>query len=128
MENIQKLIQIVKRKAALDQGNTWTNGSSTYLEEIKKEVDEVIEEIPKQRDCYLEDELADVLWDYLNALHALEQERGIKTEAVLARACIKYEERISGLESGKSWLEIKQVQKNKFAKEINRLRVDKKGE
>ena len=111
MQDFKELIQIVKRKAALDQGNTWSNGSSTYLEEIKKEVDEVIEEIPKRRDCYLEDELADVLWDYLNVLQALEQERGISTEAVLARACEKYEERISGLESGKTWAEIKQGQK-----------------
>jgi NTP pyrophosphatase (non-canonical NTP hydrolase) len=117
MENIQKLIQIVKRKAALDQDNTWSNGASTYLEEIKKEVDEVIEEIPLQRDAYLEDELGDVLWDYLNVLQALEQERGIKTDAVIARACVKYEERIAGLESGKSWSEIKQVQKHKLAKE-----------
>ena len=117
MKDFQKLIQIVKRKAALDQGNAWSNGSSTYLEEIKKEVDEVVEEIPKQRDCYLEDELADVLWDYLNVLAALEQERGISSEAVLVRACDKYEERIAGLESGKRWADIKQVQKEKLAKE-----------
>ena len=117
MKDFQKLIQIVKRKAALDQGNAWSNDSSTYLEEIKKEVDEVVEEIPKQRDSYLEDELADVLWDYLNVLAALEQERGISSEAVLARACDKYEERIAGLESGKRWADIKQVQKEKLAKE-----------
>jgi len=115
MQDFQKLMQIVKRKAALDQGNAWSNGSSTYLEEIKKEVDEVIEEIPLNRDAYLEDELADVLWDYLNVLQALEQERGIKSEVVLAQACEKYEERITGLESGKTWSEIKQVQKVKLA-------------
>lgn len=115
MQDFQKLMQIVKRKAALDQGNAWSNGSSTYLEEIKKEVDEVIEEIPLNRDAYLEDELADVLWDYLNVLQAIEQERGIKAEAVLRRACDKYEERIAGLEVGKSWSEIKQVQKTKLA-------------
>ncbi|MGB0943425.1 MAG: MazG nucleotide pyrophosphohydrolase domain-containing protein [Marinomonas sp.] len=117
MQDFEKLIKIVKRKSALDQGNTWSNGSSTYLEEIKKEVDEVIEEMPKQRDCYLEDELADVLWDYLNVLQAIEQERGISIDSVLARACHKYEERISGLESGKTWAETKQNQKLVLAKE-----------
>lgn len=117
MQDFEKLIKIVKRKSALDQGNTWSNGSSTYLEEIKKEVDEVIEEMPKQRDCYLEDELADVLWDYLNVLQAIEQERGISIDSVLARVCHKYEERISGLESGMTWAEIKQNQKLVLAKE-----------
>jgi len=117
MQDFEKLIKIVKRKSALDQGNTWSNGSSTYLEEIKKEVDEVIEEMPKQRDCYLEDELADVLWDYLNVLQAIEQERGISIDSVLVRACHKYEERISGLESGKTWAEIKQNQKLVLAEE-----------
>ena len=111
MQDLETLLKIVKRKSALDQGNTWSNGSSTYLEEIKKEVDEVIEEMPKQRDCYLQDELADVLWDYLNVLQAIEQERGISIDSVLTRACDKYEERISGLESGKTWAEVKQGQK-----------------
>ena len=115
MQDLQQLMQIVKRKAALDQGNTWSNGASTYLAEIKKEVDEVIEEMPRERDAYLEDELADVLWDYLNVLQALEQERGIQSESVIARACEKYEERIAGLEAGKTWSEIKQVQKVKLA-------------
>ena len=117
MKDFEKLIQIVKRKSKLDQGNTWSNGSSTYLEEIKKEVDEVIEEMPKQRDCYLEDELADVLWDYLNVLQVIEQERGISTDSVLARACHKYEARISGLESGKTWADIKHGQKLALAEE-----------
>lgn len=117
MQDFEKLIKIVKRKSALDQGSTWSNGSSTYLEEIKKEVDEVIEEMPKQRDCYLEDELADVLWDYLNVLQAIEQERGISIDSVLERACHKYEARISGLESGKTWAEIKQNQKLVLAEE-----------
>lgn len=117
MQDFYKLLQIVKRKGVLDQGNAWSNGSSTYLQEIKKEVDEVIEEIPMQRDCYLEDELADVLWDYLNVLQALEEERGISAEAVLARACHKYEERIGGLELGKTWAEIKHGQKAALAAE-----------
>jgi len=111
MKDFDKLVAIAKRKAKFDESNTWSNGSETYLAEIKNEVDEVIEEIPKSRKCYLEDELGDVLWDYLNILVALEKEVSIDLEAVLKRACEKYEERISGIENGKKWSKIKEKQK-----------------
>ncbi|EKO3566977.1 nucleotide pyrophosphohydrolase, partial [Vibrio metschnikovii] len=42
MQHIDKLIEIVKRKSSFDENNSWYQGSSTYLVEIKKEVDEVI--------------------------------------------------------------------------------------
>lgn len=53
------MIKIAKRKSEIDKDSSWSQGSSTYLVEIKKEVDEVVEEIPKDRLCYLEDELGD---------------------------------------------------------------------
>jgi hypothetical protein len=52
MKEFDKLLGIAKRKANFDESNTWSNGSDTYLVEIKNEVDEVIEEIPKSRKCY----------------------------------------------------------------------------
>lgn len=111
MKEFDILLGIAKRKAKFDESNTWSTGSETYLSEIKNEVDEVIEEIPKSRKCYLEDELGDVLWDYLNILAALEKEADIDSEAVLKRACEKYEERISGIENGQKWSDIKEKQK-----------------
>ncbi len=117
MEEFEKLLDIAKRKTNFDKNNSWSNGSETYLTEIKKEVDEVIEEIPKSRKCYLEDELGDVLWDYLNVLTALEKEVGIDPQAVLLRACRKYDERVSGIESGEFWSDIKSRQKQALAKE-----------
>ena len=111
MKEFDTLLEIAKRKAKFDDSHTWSNGSETYLAEIKNEVDEVVEEIPKSRQCYLEDELGDVLWDYLNILTALEKEACIEAKAVLARACRKYEQRISGIENGKTWAEIKEKQK-----------------
>lgn len=119
MKEFDILLGIAKRKANFDEDNTWSNGSETYLAEIINEVAEVIEEIPKSRQCYLEDELGDVLWDYLNVLTALEKEAGIDTKAVLMRACRKYEERISGIESGKKWSAIKKQQKILLAIEHN---------
>ncbi len=117
MQEFDTLIEIARRKAAFDLGHNWSNGSETYLTAIKSEVDEVIEEIPNSRLCYLEDELADVLWNYLNALAALEKEADIDLSSVLARACNKYEERMSGIESGEKWSDIKQQQKQKLADE-----------
>ncbi|MGF1734814.1 MazG nucleotide pyrophosphohydrolase domain-containing protein [Photobacterium satsumensis] len=111
MEELGILLQLARRKAEIDRTSTWSEGAKTYLSELKAEVDEVTDEIANQRHCHLEDELGDVLWDYLNALVALEDEAGIKIESVLKRACNKYHERISGIENGVSWQAIKERQK-----------------
>ncbi|MDN2661967.1 MazG nucleotide pyrophosphohydrolase domain-containing protein [Psychromonas sp. 14N.309.X.WAT.B.A12] len=118
MQEFDKLMAIAKRKALLDEHSQWANGAETYLTEIKNEVDEVIEEMPKNRQCFLEDELGDVLWDYLNVLTALQKEMGINPTAVLKRACDKYEQRVSGLEAGKTWTDIKEEQKQALQKEF----------
>ncbi|MBT3322568.1 MAG: nucleotide pyrophosphohydrolase [Anaerolineae bacterium] len=117
MKSFDDLVEIAKRKNLFDEKNPWSNGSSTYLEEIQKELHEVIEELPKNRKNYLEDELGDVLWDYLNLVLALEDEAGIELSNVLKRASSKYNERISGIENGILWKEIKEKQKTALAKE-----------
>ena len=119
LNNFKKLADIARRKSRFDKGNDWSAGAETYLAEIKKEVDEVIEELPKSRTCYLEDELGDVLWDYLNIVMALEKEQGISLDSVLARAQQKYNERVSGIESGELWKDIKQRQKIRLQEELN---------
>ena len=115
------LIAIAERKRNIDHGSSWSNGSQTYLAEIVKEVDEVIEEIPKKRLCYLEDELGDILWDYLNIVLALEDERGVDLLSVLKRACGKYDERINGIEAGDHWKNIKERQKKVLAREMEEI-------
>lgn len=80
-------------------------------------MDEVIDEIPNKRICYLEEELGDVLWDYLNAVLSLEKENGVKLDAIVKRACQKYEERISAIENGIDWDEVKAKQKVALAQE-----------
>lgn len=117
MENFGKLLEIVRRKAVYDRNNPWYSGPESYLLGLKDEVDEVIEEIPRQRACYLEDELGDLLWNSLNAVFALEKECGVTLEAVLERACRKFEARLSGLEAGRSWQEIKLEQQQALARE-----------
>ena len=80
-------------------------------------MDEVSEEIPKHRLCYLEDELGDVLWDYLNALLALQKEAGVSVESVIQRACDKYQQRMATLEAAGSWDEIKRQQQQNLQQE-----------
>ena len=117
MKSFNTIVSIARRKNKFDQTNPWSNGSSTYITEICKEVKEVAEEIAQERNIYLEDELGDVLWDYLNLVLSLEKEKGIKLEYVLERAARKYEERISGIERGISWKETKEKQKAALKKE-----------
>lgn len=86
MKKFDELYAIATRKSQYDQTNTWFKGVETYLEAVGKEVDEVREEIREDRLCHLEDELGDVLWNYLNVLKVLEREKGIDPEKVLERA------------------------------------------
>lgn len=117
MQHIDKLFQIAKRKSEFDNSNPWYSGSQLYLTEMKNEVDEVVEEIPKHRRCYLEDELGDVLWDYFNAILSLEKEAGVTLDSIIARACRKYEERVGAIENGIPWDDVKQQQKKQLADE-----------
>ncbi len=94
------------RKTRLDPEHGWTEGSPTYLEELHL-----------KRLCCLGDELAGVLWDYLNTVSALEREQGISAEPVFRRGVFKYRERVEGIVSGKSRAEIKAMQKARLAEE-----------
>lgn len=123
MKSFDALLEIVERKARFDTSNVWFDSSETYLNALKEEVDEVMAEIPQKRVCYLEDELADILWDYLSALKALEKETGISTSSVIDRACKKFDERITGIEQGKRWSDIKQKQKLELAEEWQKRRI-----
>ena len=117
IEHIQQLIAVAKNKNVIDENNAWCNGSETYFKEIKLELDEVAQELKSGRQCYLEDELGDVLWDYLNLLLCLEGEGKIAFEKVFERAQIKYSERIDGIKQGTSWAEVKERQKLRLAQE-----------
>ena len=61
--------------------------------------------------------MGDVLWDYLNLLLCLENEKGIRVANVFERALAKYNERISGIETGVLWAETKALQKKRLSDE-----------
>ncbi|MFN1598314.1 MazG nucleotide pyrophosphohydrolase domain-containing protein [Vibrio harveyi] len=117
MESFKALFDIAQRKAEYDKNNTWYRGSETYFDALHKELEEVSEEIAKERLCYLEDELGDVLWNYLNILMALEKEQGIDPYSVLNRAVEKYQARVTAIENNGSWAEVKVDQKEKLQQE-----------
>jgi NTP pyrophosphatase (non-canonical NTP hydrolase) len=120
LDNIAALLSVVKTKHKIDQKREWSAGSSTYFDELKKEIEEVGEELNADRQCYLEDELGDVFWDYLNLLYNLEVEGKISLPKVFERALGKYEERIDTISNGGTWSSVKEKQKLKLADELKK--------
>lgn len=118
------LLEVARRKNRFDATNPWCNGSVTYFEEIRKELRELEDELPGGRRPMVEEELGDVLWDYLNILLCLEGEGRVGASNVLERAAAKYGERISGIESGLKWKDIKERQKLRLEFE-DRIRISK---
>ncbi|AOT08132.1 hypothetical protein [Pseudoalteromonas luteoviolacea] len=104
MPDLENLLAIAQRKFIFDQTNSWYSGSNTYLSALQDEVTEVLEEIPKQRKCH-------------NIILALEKEAGIDMGSVVKRAVNKYEQRVSAIEQGGSWAEVKEKQKRALEKE-----------
>lgn len=116
MNEFDTLLKIAARKAIIDANSDWYQGPETYLSGIESELNEVRAELNKHRRVYIEDELADVLWDYVNVLQALAKEQGIDPLRVLARACQKYQERVTAIEQDQSWDEVKRRQSVELAK------------
>lgn len=118
---LDKLLQVVDKKIIRDQKGTWSKGSVTYYEAMFDELREVKAEIESGRQCYLEDELGDILWVYLCMLKHMEVEGKISFEQVFERSLEKYQARMSGMEIGKSWELIKQEQKESLKKQQLKL-------
>jgi len=129
-ENIFKqLIQIVDKKFQLNQTVwekmfPWENIEKwlkwgTYLDSIIEEVEEAKVEIKPHNSVYLEDELWDILWDYINMLHCFEKEWYINQEKVFERCLKKYKKRIDSMQKWVSWDEIKISQKQELTTEHN---------
>lgn len=118
---INKVITLVHEKAVIDASENWCKGSSTYFDGIKEEIDEVQKELKKNRKVYLEDELGDVLWDYLNLLKNLDKENRIEFEKVFERCHKKYSERLTGRKNGELWNDVKKRQKIELIHEQDKL-------
>lgn len=69
-----RLLALVEQKAQYDQSNPRYQGAESYFQGLGDEVAEVKAELLPNNTVYLEDELGDILRDYLNLLTALKQE------------------------------------------------------
>lgn len=116
-EHLTELLALAKVKSLIDQESGWATGAEPYLDALAEEVGEVKDELYSGRVAYLEDELGDLLWNYLNALQVLENQEKISLAKVFERANDKYRQRIEGIQGGQRWADIKAQQKQQLAQE-----------
>lgn len=94
------------------------NNAEMYLKWLIDEVKEVWDEIKDKNSIYLEDELWDILWDYLNVLFYLEKEWKITSwKKVFERSFGKYTERVSDQWKWILWKQTKEKQKARLQEE-----------
>ncbi len=116
---INELEKIAQVKSQRDLEGTWFKGCDTYLEAMIEEVGEVRAEIAAGQQCFLEDELGDLLWNFVCVLQHLELEQKIDKHKVYQRAVKKYKERVSYRKPGESWDSVKIRQKLELEQEAN---------
>jgi NTP pyrophosphatase (non-canonical NTP hydrolase) len=97
MEKFSDILDIAReniRKNPSLQGRSSEEVALQYLSGLKDEVEEVRDEIRKNNQVHLEDELSDIAWDYACVLAQLEHAGYIKSaEAVITHGLTKYSER-----------------------------------
>jgi NTP pyrophosphatase (non-canonical NTP hydrolase) len=124
LQHLKQLILTTQTKEKIDSLKSWNNGngSKTYFDELQKEIHETLIEYKAGNQVHLEDELGDILWDYLNLLTNLQKEGKIESiEKVFQRANKKYDERITGIQNNINWEETKIKQKVELKQEQEKL-------
>lgn len=114
-----ELQKIAALKSQRDLKGSWFKGSSTYLDALVEEISEVKEELVSGRQCFLEDELGDLLWDFVCLIEHLELEGKVDKERVFQRSVDKYAERVTNRSPGETWDDVKLRQKLELKKECN---------
>lgn len=123
MVQIQELLLAIEQKFNYYKLNKdeHRNNSSTYFTEIMNEVVEAKAEDKIDNALYLEDELSDILRDYLNLLYSLEKEWKIRSiNMVFDHAVQKHKERVLNQLLWVAWQETKVKQKN----DINQKNIE----
>ncbi|NUJ97630.1 nucleotide pyrophosphohydrolase [Candidatus Gracilibacteria bacterium] len=99
----------------------WYNGYETFLKGMREEIGEMEQELKENNSVHLEDELGDILWDYLSFINVLEKRNYISSaEKVFERIHKKYGERLKavyGQNTENAWYEIKKKQKEELQQE-----------
>ena len=117
-DSFKKLLTLSDRNIKENPFSTRKNLPLSYMKEIVGEIEEVKNEYKNNNSIYLEDELGDVLWDYLMVLQSLKKDGYIDSiDKVFDRAVEKYSERMEILDlddrkdAGALWSKIKRGQK-----------------
>jgi NTP pyrophosphatase (non-canonical NTP hydrolase) len=99
-EFFQSYLATVSKKHRLHATNEpERNDWKKYCDGLKDECEEVIVEVKDHNAVYLEDELGDIFWDYMNMLYCLERDGNIDSmESVFARSLKKYSQRIDAID------------------------------
>ncbi|WP_194439563.1 MazG nucleotide pyrophosphohydrolase domain-containing protein [Vibrio fluminensis] len=114
-----ELQKIAAQKSQRDLEGSWFTGSSTYLDALVEEVTEVKAELSSGRQCFLEDELGDLLWDFVCLIEHLELEGKINKERVFQRSVNKYAQRVTERSPDETWDDVKLRQKLELEKECH---------
>ena len=117
---VEQLQAVAQKKAQRDLKGTWFQGSQTYLDALVDEVFEVKTELQLGRKCFLEDELADLLWNIVCLLEHLELEGKVEQKQVFHRALKKYSERVTERLPYETWNDVKARQKLELEKEYGK--------
>lgn len=130
-QSLENIWSFIHRKFVVIEKNSDTQTESrwkkleqwnqvwTYIEELQSEIEEMKAEMKENNSVYLEDELWDILWDYLNIVYLLEKKGYIDAQGVIERCEKKFGERIIWSEKDIPWNEVKQQQKQELLAEHN---------
>jgi NTP pyrophosphatase (non-canonical NTP hydrolase) len=116
MKEIDALLDLAREKYLFEKEQKTSRDTHThYLSWLPEEIAEVQQEVRPDNQIYLENELSDVLRDYLNILYTLEQEWLISSYVnVFDTAYKKYEERVHDKMKGIGREETKARQKKRL--------------
>lgn len=117
---VEQLQVVAQEKAQRDLMGTWFHGSQTYLDALADEILEVKTELQLGRQCFLEDELADLLWNIVCLIEHLELEDKVDQKQVFQRALKKYSERVTERLPNETWNDVKARQKLELKKEFGK--------
>lgn len=125
---IKKINELCEKRMNFLVNSNWVSDiykwNETCLGWIKDELIEVERELLDNNLVYLEDELSDVLWNYISFLNSLKIEWKISSvEKVFERSYKKYLARINidTWKSNWSWSEVKKKQKEELKIESENL-------
>ena len=127
MKNIfEKILKLSNDRVDFHIKLDKTTGEDNHSIDVYKkwlvwEIDEAFDEIKKNNSVYLEDELWDIFWTYINLLQGLQKKWYITDiEKVFERSYNKFNWRLDYViknDYPNSWKEIKKVQKEERKKE-----------